>query len=355
MQALHSIALLQPCATPPRSIAHRTRILITPSLPRRCTCAAVFAPAPARQARPALGRPGEDAAQFDIQQQSAQSWTIFFGLLTGVLGLLYLVWIQPGVGLADDYVATIQAATDSNPEATIIAILTVFALFHSGLAALRPAGEKLIGARAYRVIFALVSLPLALVAVVYFINQLSQLWPCGTLRYDGTPLWNVRGVAGVHEVVWALNFLSFYFLYPSTFNILEVAAVDEPKLHMWETGIMRITRHPQMVGQLIWCAAHTLWIGNSFMVTTSLGLMAHHLFGCWHGDRRLAAKYGEAFEAVKSRTSTFPMQAVWEGRQVLPADYYKEFLRVPYLAVTAFTLGAYLVHPLMQRGSYYLG
>ncbi|GFH05571.1 NnrU domain-containing protein [Haematococcus lacustris] len=124
---------------------------------------------------------GEDAAQFDIQQQSAQSWTIFFGLLTGVLGLLYLVWIQPGVGLADDYVATIQAATDSNPEATIIAILAVFALFHSGLAALRPAGEKLIGARAYRVIFALVSLPLALVAVVYFINQLSQLWPCGTL------------------------------------------------------------------------------------------------------------------------------------------------------------------------------
>ncbi|KAL6754941.1 NnrU protein-domain-containing protein [Haematococcus lacustris] len=373
MQALHSIALLQPCATSPRSIAHRTRILITPSLPRRCTCAAVFAPAPARQARPALGRPlrppqaiqepgsstdlvpgtpagqlpirGEDAAQFDIQQQSAQSWTIFFGLLTGVLGLLYLVWIQPGVGLADDYVATIQAATDSNPEATIIAILAVFALFHSGLAALRPAGEKLIGARAYRVIFALVSLPLALVAVVYFINH----------RYDGTPLWNVRGVAGVHEVVWALNFLSFYFLYPSTFNILEVAAVDEPKLHMWETGIMRITRHPQMVGQLIWCAAHTLWIGNSFMVTTSLGLMAHHLFGCWHGDRRLAAKYGEAFEAVKSRTSTFPMQAVWEGRQVLPADYYKEFLRVPYLAVTAFTLGAYLVHPLMQRGSYYLG
>lgn len=33
---------------------------------------------------------------------------------------------------------------------------------------------------------------------------------------------------------------------------LQVAAVDEPKLHMWETGIMRITRHPQMVGQGLW-------------------------------------------------------------------------------------------------------
>lgn len=75
------------------------------------------------------------------------------------------------------------------------------------------AGEALIGARAYRVIFALVSLPLATVALVYFINH----------RYDGTPLWNVRGVPGVHEAVWAMNFISFYFLYPSTFNILEVS------------------------------------------------------------------------------------------------------------------------------------
>lgn len=47
---------------------------------------------------------------------------------------------------------------------------------------LRRAGEELIGARAYRVIFALVSLPLAIAAVVYFIDH----------RYDGVPLWNVR-------------------------------------------------------------------------------------------------------------------------------------------------------------------
>lgn len=75
------------------------------------------------------------------------------------------------------------------------------------------AGEELIGARAYRVIFALVSLPLAALALVYFINH----------RYSGTPLWNLRSVPGIHDVVWILNFISFYFLYPSTFNILEVS------------------------------------------------------------------------------------------------------------------------------------
>ena len=74
------------------------------------------------------------------------------------------------------------------------------------------AGEELIGARAYRVIFALISLPLAALALVYFINH----------RYSGTPLWNLRGVPFVHDAVWLLNFISFYFLYPSTFNILEV-------------------------------------------------------------------------------------------------------------------------------------
>jgi zeta-carotene isomerase len=73
------------------------------------------------------------------------------------------------------------------------------------------------------------------------------------------------------------------------------------------------------VGQLIWCLGHVLWIGNSFMVVTSLGLMAHHLFGCWHGDKRLRDKYGETFDRVKERTSIVPFQAVWEGRQKVSA------------------------------------
>ncbi|MFM7476262.1 MAG: NnrU family protein [Microcystis aeruginosa] len=33
-----------------------------------------------------------------------------------------------------------------------------------------------------------------------------------------------------------------------------------------------------MVGQVIWCIAHTLWLGTSFTLLTSLGLIAHHLF-----------------------------------------------------------------------------
>ena len=64
------------------------------------------------------------------------------------------------------------------------------------------------------------------------------------------------------------------------------------------------------------------------------------------------AKYGDAFEAVKARTSVLPFAAILDGRQRLPGDYYKEFLRWPYVAVTLFTVGAYFAHPLMQAASY---
>ena len=52
------------------------------------------------------------------------------------------VWIQPGFGLADDYLHTLESFSADNPEATVLLILAVFALFHSGLAGLRPQGER---------------------------------------------------------------------------------------------------------------------------------------------------------------------------------------------------------------------
>lgn len=217
-------------------------------------------------------------------------------------------------------------------------LLVGFAIVHSGLAALRPQGEKRVGARLYRIFFALVSLPLAAVLIIYFINH----------RYDGSQLWNVQGISGVEPLVWALSALSFLFLYPATFNLLEVAAVQKPQVHLYETGIIRITRHPQMVGQVIWCIAHTLWLGTSFMLVTSLGLILHHLFAVWHGDRRLSNRYGEAFAVVKERTSVIPFLAILQGRQKLVLH---EFLRPAYLGVTAFVLLFWWAHPLLIRAT----
>ncbi len=214
----------------------------------------------------------------------------------------------------------------------MLGLLLIFAIAHSGLAALRPRGEAIIGARAYRVLFALVSIPLASVLIIYFINH----------RYDGLQLWNLQGLPGMVPFVWTVSAISFLFLYPATFNLLEIAAIAKPEVHLYETGIIRITRHPQMVGQVIWCVGHTLWLGTTFMLVTSAGLIAHHLFAVWHGDRRWQARYGDAFAAAKARTSVIPFRAIVQGRQQLK---WLEFLRPAYLGIVIFVLGFWWAHP----------
>lgn len=220
----------------------------------------------------------------------------------------------------------------------MLGLLLGFAIVHSGGAALRPWAEKQIGCRLYRIFFALTSLPLAVILIVYFFNH----------RYDGIRLWNVQGVSGIAQLVWVLSAISFFFLYPATFNLLEIAAIQKPQVHLYETGIIRITRHPQMVGQVIWCVAHALWLGTSFTLVTSVGLVLHHLFGVWHGDRRLSDRYGEAFEKVKQRTSIFPLAAVIDKRQSL---IWQEFLRPSYVGIIIFVMLLWWSHPLLIQAT----
>lgn len=214
----------------------------------------------------------------------------------------------------------------------ICTLILGFAIVHSGLAALRPFAEQKIGARLYRVFFALISIPFAVVLITYFFNH----------RYDGLVLWQLQSLPAIKPLVWILSAISFIFLYPATFNLLEIAAVAKPQVHLYETGIIRITRHPQMVGQIIWCIAHTLWIGSTFCLVTSLGLIAHHLFAVWHGDYRLQQKYGDAFLTVKERTSVIPFLAILDNRQQLKLE---EFVRPAYLGVLVFVLALWQLHP----------
>jgi len=221
-----------------------------------------------------------------------------------------------------------------DPHVIMFSLQLAFALGHSGLAALRPVGEKLMGARAYRVLFALFSVPMAGVQLIYFVNH----------RYNGMQLWMLQGIPGLREAVWALSAISFIFLYPATFNLAEVAAIQKPQVRIYETGIIRVTRHPQMVGQIMWCIAHSAWLGSSFALTTSAALIAHHAFGVWHGDYRLQKRFGEEYERLKKRTSVVPFLAIAEGRQTFEA---KEFLRPAYLSIAVFIIGLYALHPTM--------
>ncbi|KAF2324142.1 hypothetical protein GH714_008078 [Hevea brasiliensis] len=209
---------------------------------------------------------GEDSAAFELGKQKMLSWIYFSVILGVVLYVLDVAWIDNSTGYGKLFIDAVSGLSERH-EAVMLILIFIFATVHSGLASLRDMGEQLIGERPYRVLFAGVSLPLAVSTVV------------------------------------------------------------------------------------IWCLAHTIWIGNSVAVAASIGLIGHHLFGVWNGDRRLAKRYGEGFEAVKKRTSIVPFAAIFDGRQKLPTDYYKEFLRLPYFSITALTLGVYFAHPLLQAAS----
>jgi uncharacterized membrane protein len=220
----------------------------------------------------------------------------------------------------------------------MLGLILTFAIAHSGLAELRMWAEEKIGARLYRVIFALVSIPLAVVLLIYFFNH----------RYDGAQLWNVQGVTGVSEFVLILSAISFLFLYPATFNLTEVAALKKPEVHLFETGIIRICRHPQMIGQCLWGIAHALWLGTSFTLVTAIALVVYHLFAVWHGDQRLFKRYGDAFLAVKERTSVIPFVAIAQGRQQL---VLKEFVRPAYIGVAITIVLFRWLHPIAITAS----
>jgi len=284
---------------------------------------------------------GEDAAAFSLEEQTSDSWQRFSAAVALVLGALYVLWVRADTGYGDDFMAALETFCGGNSHLVTLCLGIIFPIAHSGLASLRPAAEKVVGARAWRVLFALVSLPLAYSWIVYFIAH----------RYDGLMFWDLHASSFAHSASFILSYLSFFFLYPSTFNLLEVAAIEKPQLHLWESGVVRITRHPQMVGQVMWSVAHLAWVGSSFTALTMSMLVGHHLFSVWNGDRRLLAKHGEQFEKVRDRTSVVPFAAIIDGRQKLPPDYYKEWLRGPYALIAVATLGAYAFHPFMQAGA----
>ena len=123
----------------------------------------------------------------------------------------------------------------------MLGLLLAFAVIHSGGASLRVWGVAKIGERAWRLLFAAVSIPSAVLVIGYFLAH----------RYDGVRLWNLQDQPWVVPLVWAGTAISFLFLYPATYNLLEIPAVLKPQVRLYATGIIRISRHPQAVGGLL--------------------------------------------------------------------------------------------------------
>ena len=178
---------------------------------------------------------GEDAGVFEINQESwgalgERGWYTFCAAVGTILTAVAVLWIYPVTGYSDDFVAGLESIAGGNPHIVTLLFGIIFPLVHSGLASLRPYGEQVVGSRIWRVIFAFPSLCLAFSWIAYFIAH----------AHDGVQFYDVSGNPVAHTVAWMVNFLSFFFLHPSVFNLKEVAAVEKPTLHLWETGMIRM-------------------------------------------------------------------------------------------------------------------
>lgn len=290
---------------------------------------------------------GEDSGMYNFEDEKwgelgEAGWVTFFVAVATILTAVVVLWVYPATGYGDDFISFLEKdIAHGNSHLVTLAFGIIFPIVHSGLASLRPMGEKIVGARMWRVIFAFPSLCLSYSWITYFISH----------AHDGIQFYDISQIGWVHGLAWLINFTSFLFLYPSVYNLKEVAAVEKPKIHLWETGVIRITRHPQYVGQVMWSAAHLAMVGTSFTALTMVLLISHHYFACWNGDRRMEAEHGENFLKVKETTSVMPFQAIWEGRQKLPDDYWKEIVRAPIIFIAVGSIGAYFAHPYMQAGA----
>ncbi|MDJ0626490.1 MAG: NnrU family protein [Candidatus Caenarcaniphilales bacterium] len=214
----------------------------------------------------------------------------------------------------------------------IVLFAVIFAFAHSGMAAIRPSAEKYIPPRIYRVLFVIVSFLVATPWLVYLVNH----------RYDGIILFNFQNSEIIHLIVLILASLAFFFLYPGTFRFSEIVTINKPTQRFYTKGIMRITRHPQLTGMSLWCLSHFLWVGSTFMIATSFGLIGYHLFAAWHSDHRRLKLFGQDYQNLIDQTSIFPFKAIFQGKQSLPIS---EFVDKAYFWVIVFISTVYYFHP----------
>eukprot|EP00177_Eucheuma_denticulatum_P001667 GFKZ01003002.1.p1 GENE.GFKZ01003002.1~~GFKZ01003002.1.p1 ORF type:complete len:398 (-),score=25.53 GFKZ01003002.1:287-1345(-) len=311
---------------------HRTLVPIL----RHSPCLSLSSPNPPQQSKPRKrsNQSPPDQPSHSTLPASSQSALISSALIS--LSALSLPLVLSLYETLSKHLPPLSTLPSYTSHFKIILFTLLFATLHSGLASLRPTLTLYTGERLYRILFASLSLPSAVFLISYFIAH----------RYDGRQLWSIQSLPLVHSTVYTLTFLSFLLLYPATFNLLEVAAIQKPGFRMYETGVTRITRHPQLWGQVLWCIAHTAWMGTSFTLVASLCLIAHHSFGAWNGDRRLANAFGEEWYGLEKRTSIIPFRAVLQGKQHLKLA---EFLRPAYVGVLVFVLAAYAAHPVVLR------
>jgi uncharacterized membrane protein len=112
--------------------------------------------------------------------------------------------------------------------------------------------------------------------------------------------------------------------------------------HDQTAGIIRITRHPFLVGVALWAGSHLLVRGDAASMVLFGGMLGLALFGMGHIDRKKAARLGAAWGPILLTTSILPFAAIATGRTTM--DWRGIGWWRPALALLAYAVAIHL-HP----------
>ncbi len=193
---------------------------------------------------------------------------------------------------------------------SLIAACALFFLIHALISGtgLRPVIVGAIGEKPYRGLFSLVSLG----SVVWMAMSYNRLAETGSAY-----LWNF-GRAG-HGIAMLLVFAALLFVVigvatrnPTAMQQEGLLARDDPA-----TGIVRVTRHPFLVGVVLWAAAHVLANGDLHSLIFFGTFLLVALIGMPNIDGKRARRDPEGWASFAAKTSRTPFLAIAQGRNVL--------------------------------------
>lgn len=189
--------------------------------------------------------------------------------------------------------------------------MAAFILLHSAVSAspLRPALIKAMSEPVYRGVFSIAS-----IAVFAWL-----IFAYGAARGDpaNQPLWAAQAFAqpvaiGVIFLGLIIGFAGLLTPSPTAAGFEGLLAKEEPA-----KGMIRITRHPFLVGASLWGVGHLIVNGDRAGVVLFLGIFYVAVSGMRSIDRKRRLRDPEGWEKFAAKTSIIPFAAILQGRNRL--------------------------------------
>lgn len=145
-----------------------------------------------------------------------------------------------------------------------------------------------------------------------------MIW--GYMAAEQIELWQLPGALWIAAVIAIPLGLWLVALGVGTPNPTTVGQEAVIQSEMPARGIVRVTRHPFMVGFAVWALGHMLVNGDVASQIFFGMFFAQAATGPWLIDRKKAVAFAERWPAFAAVTSTIPFAAILAGRNQFRAD-----------------------------------